>query len=181
MEYLNELRSSLTTLSKETLIPALSEANKAIASFNQNQLTPALDTFRKEQLGPAVQTIKLHVKENTGTAPSLIKVSTGKVVEKMVECTRNNPGKTALCVLVGSTILAPDLVLWIFGLGSEGPRKRTAAASYQRGTGRPVAARSAFATAQSAAMGGYGVSALRRLRKMLALVLILGGFAWYIR
>ncbi|CZS88793.1 uncharacterized protein RAG0_00412 [Rhynchosporium agropyri] len=67
MSFLNNLSSSLSTISKETLGPGLSTASKAVNEFSQSRLGPAivgaaigLDLFGKEKLSPAMEYVKVN-------------------------------------------------------------------------------------------------------------------------
>lgn len=149
---------------KDSLGPALGEVVKAFDEFGKETLGPALgeagkvfDEFGREKVAPTVQ-------------------NTGKWIE-------THPAETAMIAGGVFTFLFPAVIyspiLAIFGFGSGGPmagmspsREQipffclfknlltrlstgSTAAGIQAASG-PVAAGSAFATAQSAAMGGYG-------------------------
>lgn len=74
-----------------------------------------------------------------------------------------NPGTTAACVAGIAMVAAPAVValpaLGAVGFGASGPVAGSMAAAAQSGVGSVVAP-SLFATAQSAAMGGYGTAAV---------------------
>lgn len=128
-------------LGEKILVPGVYVTAATLKQLNEKQLAPilasagvTLDEFGREKLGPALE-------------------EAGKWIQK-------HPGETAVIAGAGVILVFPGLVttptLWVLGFGSEGVGAGSAAALAHSYIGN-VAARSAFATLQSAGAGGYGV------------------------
>ncbi|CZT42313.1 uncharacterized protein RSE6_02178 [Rhynchosporium secalis] len=175
MSFLNNLSSSLSTISKETLGPGLSAASKAVNEFSQSRLGPAivgaaigLDLFGKEKLNPAMEYVKVNAGpamkktgelagEGVKIAGEYVKENAGPAMNKTGNYVKKNPGNSALYAASAVTALAPGIVaapvLWAFGWGSAGVRGGSAAAAIHASIGN-VASGSIFAGLQGAGVVG---------------------------
>jgi hypothetical protein len=149
---------------KNTLGPALEKAGKALHEFGREKLVPALveagkavDGFGQERVGPAVEEtgkwVGQHLAETAMIASGMFTFLFPAVIYGPVLAIFGfgSGGVTAgMCLifsLFGFPIYAQEMLTMVC-TGS-------AAAGIQAASG-PVAAGSAFAVTQSAAMGGYG-------------------------
>ncbi|KAL2066396.1 hypothetical protein VTL71DRAFT_2467 [Oculimacula yallundae] len=181
MSLFNPLKSSVSSLSKDTR----SSASKAVTS---SQLAPALagaatglNAFGKEKLGPAME----YAGDGMKKAGGYLMENAGPAMNKTGTYVRNNPGKSALWAVSAASVLVPGAfvgpVLGVLGWGSagvkagelsfyffffhflcwtcgevlllEGTPDGSAAAAIQASIGN-VAAGSVFATLQSAGVVG---------------------------
>ncbi|TGO22140.1 hypothetical protein BPAE_0180g00060 [Botrytis paeoniae] len=92
-----------------------------------------------------------------------------------------HPYQTAFYVVNGIVFFAPAAssgpILWVLGFSGKGPRAASFASILQRKFGT-VSAKDVYAHAQSAAMGGYGVTAVNMVTRLFVAASSLFGEMW---